>query len=372
MELTIDKEEMIKALSKVQPIIERRSSMPILDNIMMEAINESLIISASDLEISLEGKYKAKVHEEGKFTAPARMLNEIVRRLPTDEIYLKVKENMQLYISSGKVNYNLMGMPADDFPAMPVVDNISSLTMDSLTLKEMINKTIFSISQEDTRFNLAGLYVQKRKVDEMVMLRFVSTDGHRLSLIDRNIEGIDSFDLEKGILIPRKGVQAMRLMSDEGGNMEFGINSSFAVFNKDKLKLMVRLQEGSFPDYDAVIPKVSGKTINIRRTDLLEVLERMAPVATETSYNGVRLDFKNGVIEFSSQNPQIGDVKETLGVDYGGMDFSSAFNYRYFMDVCKAMHSDMMNIVFIDEQNPCVLQGEGDPGFLSVIMPMRI
>ncbi|MDR1396377.1 MAG: DNA polymerase III subunit beta [Desulfarculales bacterium] len=371
MELTINKEEMIKALAKVQAIIERRSSMPILANVMLEAKEDSLIVNATDLEISLEGQYQAKVHKEGKLTVPARKLYQIAREMPTEEIYLKSKENMQLHISSGKASYNIMCMAADDFPALPVIDSISLLNFDSVILKEMIDKTIFSISQEETRFNLAGLYVQKREMEEKFMLRFVSTDGHRLSLIDREMEGIEAFNLEKGALIPRKGVVEMRRMTDEGGNLDFGLNQTFALLRKESLKLIIRLQEGAFPDYEAVIPKSKGKIINISRMDFNEVLKRVAIMAADT-YNGVRLDFKDGLIELSSQNPQIGDSRESFGADYSGEDFSVAFNYSYFMDVCAAMRSDLLNITFIDEQNPCVLRGEGDPGFLSVIMPMRI
>ena len=371
MELTINRDELVKALAKVQSVIERRSSMPILSNVMLDADEEILTISATDLETSLEGKYAARISKPGKLTVPARTFYQIVRELPSDEVYLKEKENQQLHITSGKASYNLLCMSAIDFPAMPVIDDMPYLNIEAPVLKEMIDKTIFSISQEETRFNLAGLFVQKRKPADSFVLRFVSTDGHRLSMIDRAIESIDDFSLEHGALIPRKGVAEMRRLSEEGGDLQFGINPTFAVLKKDSLRLILRLQEGSFPDYEAVIPKSVGKAINISRGDFNDVLKRVAIMAADT-YHGVRLDFKNGLVDVSSQNPQIGDSRESFGVDYNGDDFSVAFNYSYFIDVCNAMRSDLLNITFIDEQNPCVIRGEGDPGFLSVIMPMRI
>lgn len=371
MELTISKEELVKALSKVQTIIERRSSIPILSNVMLEATEDGLIVYATDLEISLQGSYEAKVSRPGKLTVPARTMYQIVRELPTDEIYLKEKENQQLHITSGKANYNLLGLSADEFPAIPVIDDMHYLKIEAPVLKEMIEKTFFSISQEDTRFNLAGLFVEKRKQEEISVLRFVSTDGHRLSLIDRAIEGIDDFKLERGVLIPRKGVAEMRRLADEGGELLFGINSTFAAVQKDKIKLILRLQEGSFPDYEAVIPKSLGKVINISRLEFADVLKRVAIMAAD-SFHGVRFNFSGGLVELSSQNPQIGDSCESFGVDYAGEEFKVAFNYTYFTDVCLATRSDVLNVTFIDEQNPCVIKGEGDPGFLSVIMPMRI
>ncbi len=371
MELTINKDELVKALSKVQSVIERRSSMPILSNVMLEATAEGLTVYATDLEISLQGRYEARVSQPGKLTVPARTMYQIVRELPTNEIYLKEKENQQLHIASGKANYNLLGLSADEFPTPPVIDGMSYLTMDSLLLKEMIEKTFFSISQEETRFNLAGLFVQKRKPEDNFVLRFVSTDGHRLSLIDRAVDGIDNFALNQGVLIPRKGVAEMRRLADEGGTINFGLNSTFALVEKDQVKLILRLQEGSFPDYEAVIPKSSGKAINISRLEFTDVLKRVAIMAAD-SFHGVRFNFSGGLVELSSQNPQVGDSSESFAVDYDGDVFQVAFNYTYFTDVCLAMRSDVLNVTFIDDQNPCVIKGEGDPGFLSVIMPMRI
>ena len=371
MEITINKEELLKGLTKVQTVIERRSSMPILSNAMFDATQDGLIIYATDLEISFEGYYTADVHQPGRLTIPAHTLYQIVRELPGDEIYLKEKENQQLHITSGKANYNLLGLVADEFPAMPLIDDMAYLPMDALVLKEMIDKTIFSISKAETRFNLAGLFVQKRKPEEKFVLRFVSTDGHRLSLIDRVIEGMDNFKLNSGALIPRKGVEEMRRLASEGGNLYFGVNSTFAVLKKEHAKLILRLQEGSFPDYEAVIPKSLGKVIKISRLDFAEVLKRVAIMAAG-SFNGVRFSFNDGLLELFSQKPQVGDSHESLAVDYSGENFQAAFDYSYFSDVCSAMRSDILNITFIDDQNPCVLRGEGDPGFLSVIMPMRL
>jgi DNA polymerase-3 subunit beta len=370
MELTINKNEMVKALAKVQSVIESRSSMPILSNVMLSAVDSKLIINATDLESSIEDSLQAKVSKDGKITVPARILYQIIRELPAEEVYLKEKANLQLYISGGKANYNTMGLPVEDFPQMPTIIDAKSVNINSSILKEMIDKTKFSIA-EDKNPNLSGLLVQIKKIDEKYVMRFVSTDGHRLSLIDREIDDISNINIDNGALLSRKGVQEMRKMTDEGGDLLFGFTSSFAILQKENTKLVLRLQENTFPDYEAAIPKFTGKIISLGRVDFNEVLKRVSIMAVD-NFKEVKLHFKDGVIELSSKNPQIGDSCESFSVDYSGKDFNAAFNYSYFIEVCQAMHSDLLNIAFIDEQNPCVIKGEGDPGFLSIIMPMKI
>ncbi len=371
MELTVRKEDISKGLSKSQSVVEKRTSMPILSNVLLDAEGDKITIIATDLETSFVGSYPARVSKPGRLTVPARKLYEIVKELPGDEVYFKEKENSYLYLSAGRANYDLVAISADDFPELPQVEGIPELTFEGEVLSEMIEKTIFSISQEETRFNLAGLYVQKRVKDEGPRLRFVSTDGHRLSLVDREVGGLEEFNLEEGVIIPRKGVAEMRKLAEEGGELTLGLNQSFAVVLKDEVRLILRLQEGSFPDYEVVIPKVVKRRATVKRQAFSEVLRRMAIMASDR-FQGVRLDFKDGLLEVVSQNPELGEAREALEMDYEGEGFQAGFNARYFLDLCAAMRSEEIVLGFMDEQNPCMVTGEGDPGFLSVVMPMRL
>jgi len=371
MELTVRKDDLVKGLSRSQPVVEKKTSMPILSNVLLEAEGEKINIRATDLETSFEGYYAARVSTPGRITVPARKLYEIVKELPAEEVYLKEKENFYLHILGGRAKYDLVGLPADDFPSSPEVENIPELIISGEVLEEMIDKTIFSISQEDTRFNLAGLYVQKRRLDEGSRLRLVSTDGHRLSLIDREMEGLNEFSLPQGVIIPRKGVGEMRKLAEEGGEVSLGLNQNYAVVKKDEAKLILRMQEGTFPDYDVVIPKKTKFKAVVNRQNFGDVLRRVAILATDR-FQGVRLAFKNGLLELVSQNPELGEARESLEMDYDGQDFEVGFNARYFLDLCGALRSEVISLAFVDEQNPCVVTGEGDPGYLSVIMPMRL
>lgn len=371
MELTVRKEDLVKGLSKSQPVVEKRTSMPILSNVLLQADGEGLLLRATDLETSFEGLCPARVSQPGSITVPARKLFEIVKELPSEDIYLKEKENFFLHISAGRANFELMGLSAEDFPELPEVDGIPELTFSGDMLDEMIEKTVISISQEDTRFNLAGLFVQKRRLDEGPRLRFVSTDGHRLSLIDRDLPGLDDFSLNEGVIIPRKGVVEMKKLADEDGEVILGLNQNFAVVKKDGVKLVLRIQEGSFPDYEVVIPKKTKLNAVLNRQAFGEVLRRVSILATDR-FQGVKFIFKDGLLEVVSQNPDLGNATESMEMDYSGEGFEVGFNARYFMDLAGAMRSEEIKLSFLDEQNPCVITGEGDPGFLSVIMPMRL
>ena len=371
MELTARKEDLSKGLAKSQTVVEKRTSMAILSNVLLEAQLDKLIISATDLETSFIGEYPARVSKPGRLTVPARKLYEIVRELPAEEVYLKEKDNSHMHLTGGRANYDLVGLPADDFPSMPEVDDMPTLKFEGEVLAEMIEKTIFSISQEDTRFNLAGLFVEKRVKDEGPRLRFVSTDGHRLSLIDREVVGLDEFPLEKGVIIPRKGVSEVLKLAEEGGALELGLNQKFAVVTKEEVKLILRLQEGNFPDYEVVVPKVPKRKVTINRRAFSEVLKRMAIMATDR-FQGVRLDFKPQLLEVVSQSADLGEAREALEMDYEGETFNVGFNVRYFQELCGAMRSEEITLGFVDEQNPCLIKGEGDGGYLSVIMPMRL
>lgn len=371
MELTVRREDLAKGLGRSQSVVERRTSMPILSNVLLEAESDKLRISATDLETSFIGEYPARISRPGRLTVPARKLFEIVKELPVEDLYLKEKENSYLHLSGGRANFELVGMAPDEFPKLPEARGLSEIKMDAAMLGEMIEKTYFSISQEDTRFNLAGLFVEKRTSGDEPKLRFVSTDGHRLSVVDRAMEGIADFNLEQGVIIPRKAVAEIRKLAEEGGDLVLGLNQELGLVRKDEVVLILRMQEGTFPDYNVVIPKNIKKNVVVNRRGFGDMLKRVSILAQDR-FHGVRFDFKPGLLEVVSQNPDLGEAREALEADYTGEPFHLGFNARYFLDLCGAMHSEEITLGFVDDQSPCLIKGEGDQGFLSVIMPMRL
>jgi len=372
MEITILKENLVKGLSRSQSVVERRTSMPILCNVLLKAQNKKIIMTATDLETIFLGEYPAQVKNPGAITVPARKLYEIVKELPGNEIYLKEKGNSFLHLSAGRATYNLVGLSAENYPSEPRCNDLSTLTVSGKILSEMIEKTIFSISQEENRFNLAGLYIEKRKEDDSnFYLRFVSTDGHRLSLIDKKIKGLNELILEKGIIISRKGIIEIRKLAEEGGELVLMLNQKLAVVSKDCVRLILRIQDGSFPNYDAIFPKTTQYMAVVNRRTFSEVLKRIS-IITTNRFQGVHLNFKDRLLEVVSQNPLLGEARESLEIDFDGKAFGIGFNARYFLDLCSAMSSDKITLSFVDEQSPCLVKGEMDVGFLSIIMPMRL
>lgn len=371
MELTVRREDLVKGLAKSQSVVERRTSMPILSNVLLSAEGESITISATDLETSFQGVYPARISQPGQLTVPARKFYEIAKELPAEDLYLKEKENSYLHLSAGRANFDLVGLAAEDFPKLPDPDGLVGLEFESDMLAEMIEKTFSSISQEDTRFNLAGLFVEKRERDGEPFLRFVSTDGHRLSVVDRNVAGIEALELEQGVIIPRKAVSEIRKLADEGGSLSLGLNREMGVVRREESLFMLRMQEGTFPDYNVVIPKKAKQIATVNRRAFSDVLKRVSILSTDR-YHGVRFDFRPGLLEVVTQNPELGEAREAVDVDYDGEAFALGFNARYFLDLCGAMRSEDITLAFVDDQSPCLIKGEGDEGFLSVIMPMRL
>ncbi|KIX14505.1 DNA polymerase III subunit beta [Dethiosulfatarculus sandiegensis] len=371
MEFSVRKEDLVKGLARSQAVVEKRTAMPILSNVLLDAREDKIIMRASDLETSFEGSYPARVQTQGSTTVPARKLFEIVKELPAEEIYLKEKENSYLHISGARANFELVGIAADEFPAFPEVTDAFELTVEAKILQEAIEKTMFAISQEDTRFNLAGLYVEKFQMPDGPALRCVATDGHRLSLIDKQVDGMEEFGLSKGVIIPRKGVSEIRKLCEEGGDIVLGLSKESAYVSKNEVKLILRMQEGAFPDYEVVIPKNTQNKAFVNRQAFSDVLKRVALLATDR-FQGVALEFKEGLLEVQSQNPELGKASESLEMDYDGATLKVGFNAKYFLDICNAMKSEEISLAFIDEQNPCLVSGEGDPGYLSVVMPMRL
>lgn len=371
MELTVRREDLVKGLGRSQSVVERRTSMPILSNVLLEAAGEKLTVSATDLETSIQGTYPARISKPGKVTVPARKLYEIVKELPSDDLYLKEKENSYLHLSGGRANFDLVGLAADDFPKQPETGGIKELTLETEMLSEMIEKTIFSISQEETRFNLAGLFVETREMDEGPVLRFVSTDGHRLSVVDRSLPGLEAISLEQGVIIPRKAVAEIRKLAEDAGQVSLGLSQQLGLVRREEVVLVLRMQEGTFPDYNVVIPKAPKRTAMVNRRAFSDMLKRVSILAADR-FHGVRFDFRENLLEVVTQNPELGEAREALEVDFAGEGFSLGFNARYFLDLCAAMRSEEISLSFVDEQSPCLIKGEGDEGFLSVIMPMRL
>ena len=371
MELNIQRDDLLRGLQKSQSVAERRSSMPVLSNVLMEAKEQQLHLTATNLEVSYTGSHDADIVKEGAITIQARKFYEIVKELPFPDIRIIEKENQWVNISSGSTEYNLVGLPADEFPQIAQYEDVSWVEMEASLLKEMIDKTIFAVSTEETRYNLSGIYFEKIEGEDPVGLKLVATDGHRLSLIQKPLPEVTKFAFDKGIIIPRKGMQELSRLLEEGEQVQVAIQENTAIFREGESTLIMRLIDGDFPDYNTVIPKDCKRALEVDRSRFMEMLRRMSIISTDR-YRGIRCKIQPENMEIISNNPEIGDAREEIPVTYQGEEMTIAFNPRYFMEALAVMKSKVISAKMIDEASACIISGEEDEGFFSVVMPMRL
>lgn len=372
MEFRIDKETFLKALQKVQGIVERRNTMPILSNVLIEAFPERITITATDLEVGMRSSYPTDVVKEGKITVSAKKIYEIIKELSDEKINFLSKENDWVEIRSGKANFNIVGLSSEEFPYFPKVTEDSFVRLNTGILREMIEKTSYAICHDETKYNLNGVFVKATEDNGNISIRMVATDGHRLSIIERELTGTISRELEKGVIFPKKGIfELKKLAEEEDEEILLGFIDNNAVVKKGNTFVVMRLVDGEFPDYTRVIPQNNTRIVRAGRELLLHSLKRMSILSSE-KFKGVKFDVKAGLLEISSSNPELGEAREDLEIDYSGEPLTSRFNARYLIDVLSVLGEDEVELLFRDELSPTILRPFGDNGFQSVIMPMRL
>jgi DNA polymerase-3 subunit beta len=371
MEVTVNRQDLYRAVSRVQSIIEKRSNMPILSMILVTAKDANLVISATDLEISLQQKTAAEVSVPGSVTIPGRKFFEILKESKSEKLLLKERPNSRIFISDDNARYNLACLPPDEYPVFVEPEGVPTAEINGLVLREMIEKTIYSVTMEEAGFKLSGIYVEKMINDQSSALRMVSTDGHRLSLIEKEVEHAKNIELPAGVMIPKKGMMELSKLASEGGRLHLGFRQSNCIARTEDSVLVMRLLESKFPDYNAVIPKRAKSIIKIKRETLLDGMKKMMILSNET-YRGVKISMENNTMELVSVNPDLGDAQEKLEIDYKGERFDAGFNPKYFTDVLQSMESEVVEVGFIDNSSPCIIKGGEDKGFLGLIMPMRL
>ena len=371
MQFTISRDIFLEGLTKVQGIVEKRHTIPILANVLIEAKNNEIEITATDLEVGLKSKYKAKIIEEGKITISAKKLYEIIKELPDKEINFNSKNNFWVEIKCHKSLFNLVGLSPEEFPKFPEVE-LKSNTINKNNLNEMIEKTLFSVSNDETKFNLTGIYIKSDKKDNNNKLVFVSTDGHRLSLIQRNSENELDEKYKEGFILPKKGIiEIKKLLENMDEKIDIGISDNNFSISNESTTLIMRMVDGDFPDYKRVIPEKGNNSAIINKDLFLHALKRISILSSEKS-KGIKINLKRDSLTLTSSNPDLGDAKEELDIIYNGDDISIGFNAKYIIDILQVIKTE--NIIFNlkDNISPGRINPEKDEDHLSVIMPMRL
>jgi len=374
MDISVTREEMLKTMARVQGIIERKSNMPILSTVLLNASGEKASISATDLELGFRETISARVNEEGSITLPGRKFFEILKETKKDEINLKEIENRRVIISDGMARFDLAFHSPEDYPQIVEPSEIKNINVSGQLLSEMISKTIYAVSTEEAGYKLSGVFLHPSKNSQagLPLLSMVATDGHRLSLMETFIADIEDLNIKEGIMIPRKGMAEIGKLAAEREFIQLGVQEKLFQAKTKDATLVIRLLDGRFPDYRAVMPAVTETSkIEMPRSALLEAMKRTV-ILCDDRYRTVRITLDGETMEVYSTNPDLGEAKENLKVNYTGKRLEVGFNPRYFIEALQPMISETVTLGFVDNTKPCIITGEADKGFTGLIMPMRL
>jgi len=367
MKLKIQKEEIQHALQSIQGIVDKKTTMPILSHFLLKAGKEASLM-ATDLDIALKGPLKAEIIKKGSLCIPARKLFEIAKEVDGD-ISLETQDNNWIKVTSGKSTFKLMGLPEEDFPALPEMEKSEELNIAADTLKTMIEKTIYATGESDTRYTLNGLLMHFKPVKKKIELKIVGTDGHRLSVIAVDIDG--KISEEKKLILPKKAaIELRKLIEGSSNNITIYINKNHIFFSTDHIVLTSRLIEGTYPNYEQVVPKDNEKKVIIEKVAFLKALRRTSIMSRERT-NAVRLDLENEKITLISMNPDIGEAREELAAQYKGEPMSIGYNARYLMDILQAMEGESVSLELQEPLSPTLLLEADNKDYKCVVMPMR-
>jgi len=372
MKLKIKKEEILKGLQRIQGIVEKKNTMPILSNMLLTADENGLEIIATDLEIGLRGRYTAEVDKGGAVTVSAKKMYEIVRELPAEDIQISVEGNTNwVKIASGHSQFKLVGLPKDDYPALPDVEEEGMIVIEGDTLRDMIKKTLYAVGENDARYVLNGLYVHMTQTKGGLSIRMVGTDGHRLSMVDRVV---DAKHKEESIIIPKKTMMELRRLLEEDSSdveLRLGFSKNHALFKRDGLVMVSKLIDGNYPNYLQVVPTKSTKKVIVPKEELARAVKRVSILSKEKT-NAVKVQLEKGLLVLSTNNPDVGEANEELTVDYKNEGIVIGFNSRYLIDALSAIDRETISLEFNDALSPCLIMEEGDEHYKCVVMPMRV
>ncbi len=375
MKVRIGRDELLTGLQRVQGVVEKRNTMPILSNILLEAKQDGAEIVATDLELGMRGLYKATVLKTGGVTVSARKLFEIIKELPSGEIELTAGDNNWTIIQAGKSQFKIVGLPSSEYPALPAIEREGLTPLSGDGLLELIRKTLFAAGDNDARYILNGLLVTLVVTDKKTALRLVGTDGHRLAVAEQEVgkSGTKGGPQEIKAIIPKKAAQEIRRLLEEGKDAEplIGFTKNLMIFRKSGLLLTSRLMEGNYPNYQQVIPKETGKKISVNRADFEGSLRRVS-VLSKDKASAVKVSFAPDKIILFSSSPDYGEATEELPARFEGETLNTGFNARYLLDVCSVMDGETISLQMETPLSPCLIQEPESPGFKCVVMPIKI
>jgi DNA polymerase-3 subunit beta len=372
MKLIIERAALLKSLGHVQSVVERRNTIPILSNVRIDAAKGQLSLNATDMDIEIVESTAADVGKLGATTAPAHTLYDIVRKLPEGaQIEIAATgDGGQIALSAGRSRFNLACLPVEDFPALTGGDFSHTFTLAAADLRSLIDRTRFAISTEETRYYLNGIYLHAAKSDGVAVLRAVATDGHRLARVELPLpQGASGMP---GIIVPRKAVIEVRKLIDETeSEITISLSDSKIKFGFDNVALTSKLIDGTFPDYERVIPTGNDKVLEAERKPLFDAVDRVSAISSEKS-RSIKMMCEKGLITLSASSPEAGNAVEEVEATYAAGHLEIGFNSRYLLEILGQIEGDAARFTMADAASPTLIRDVADGSAMYVLMPMRV
>jgi len=372
MKITLERNALLKSLGHVHRVVERRNTYPILANVLLRAADGRVDLRATDLDIEITEAVPAMVGTAGTTTVPAHTLYEIIRKLADGaEVRLETEGGEQMLLTSGRSRFHLACLSPDSFPDLKSGSFSHEFAIPAATLRELIERTQFAISNEETRYYLNGIYMHTLEVNGAPVLRAVATDGHRMARAETPAPaGAGGMP---GIIIPKKTVgEVQKLLDGAEGDVQVEISDTKIRFTLDGVVLLSKLIEGTFPDYDRVTPKNNDKQLTVDKASFAIAVDRVSTIASDRGGKAVKLAVRDGNLELSVTNPDHGTATEELAVEFEPESFEIGFNARYLLDIIGQIKSDNAVFLFNDSGSPTLVKEDANPSALYVLMPMRV
>jgi len=371
MKLSIDRAALLRSLSHVQSAVERRNTIPILSNVLMKAEDGVLSLATTDMDLEINEAVAAKVSTPGATTTPASTLFDIVKKLPEDsEVQMELDASgNQMSVKAGRSNFRLACLPVGDFPEIGQGDLPTSFSIPANELRALIDRTKFAMSTEETRYYLNGIYVHAAENEGVKVLRAVATDGHRLARFEMPLpEGAEDMP---GVIIPRKAVAELRKLVDEAGDsITISLSENKMRFNFDHIVLTTKLIDGTFPDYERVIPKGNDKIVEVSPKIFTSAIDRVSTISDGKS-RAVKIALNGKTMTLSANSPEAGSATEDIEVN-GNDNMEIGFNAKYLLDITSQIEGDGCRLTLADAASPTIIQDTGDASALYVLMPLRV
>lgn len=363
MKFVVSKDALLDGVQKIQNVVSPRATLPVLANALVEAGPDGIRLSTTDLEIGVKCQVSAEVEREGATTVPARRLAAIVQKLPSSQIVVECDSKNITTLTCGSSFFKIYGLPREEFPAFPSMQNATSYTLKQSTLRDGLRKTSYAISNDETRYVLNGIYFSF--ADNK--LTMVATDGRRLALFDTDLEFPKS--QERDFIVPTKAVNELARLLGEDGEAQIFATENMVFFRLPSSEMHSKLVEGSYPNYRQVIPGEAKERVKIEREALLNTVSRVSLLSSEKA-KSVKLTFTKNNLDISANTPEVGEARESLPVAYKGRDMAIAFNPEYLMDPLRNLTDEEIYLDLIEEMSPGVIKINSP--FLYVLMPMRV